>query len=176
MIPRAFDYRDPTTLSETVQILDQINYQIRRYVLVQILTGTIVGIVSWLAFWALGLQSPGVWGIAAGFANSIPYVGPLIVGLCLITVTILQFGAVYKVLYVAAAAFAITTLEGWLLTPWLMGRANRMNGVSIFVGLLFFAWLWGVWGVLLAVPTMATIKAICDHVEDLKPVSELLGE
>jgi predicted PurR-regulated permease PerM len=160
----------------TVQILDDIHDQIRRFIMVQLATGMIVGVASWMVFSAFGLQGAAVWGIAAGLANSIPYVGPLVIGVCLITVAVLQFGAVANVLYVAAAAVAITTLEGWLLTPWLMGRAVRMNGVSTFIGLMFFAWLWGVWGVLLAVPTMATIKSICDHVDDLKPLAELLGE
>jgi predicted PurR-regulated permease PerM len=160
----------------TLKILDEISHQIRRFILVQILTGAIVGVASWLAFAALGLEGAAVWGIAAGVANSIPYVGPLIVAMGLITVSIVQFGIVSWVIYIVLVALAITTLEGWLLTPLLMSKAIRMNGVSIFIGLLFFAWLWGVWGILLAVPTMATIKSVCDHVEDLKPVSELLGE
>jgi predicted PurR-regulated permease PerM len=70
----------------------------------------------------------------------------------------------------------ITSLEGFLLTPWLSGRAARMNAVAIFVGLLFWGWVWNVWGMLLAVPMLMVIKAVCDHVEDLHAVGELLGE
>ena len=72
--------------------------------------------------------------------------------------------------------FVITSLEGYLLTPWLVGRVVRMNQVAVFVGLLFWAWMWGVVGLLLAVPMLAITKSICDRVEDLKPVGELLGE
>jgi predicted PurR-regulated permease PerM len=57
-----------------------------------------------------------------------------------------------------------------------MSRAARMNPVAIFVGLLFWGWLWGVWGAVLAVPMLMMIKAVCDHIEDLQPVGELLGE
>ena len=70
----------------------------------------------------------------------------------------------------------ITSLEGFLLTPWLSSRAARMNAVAVFVGLIFWGALWSVWGMLLAVPMMMVLKAVCDHVEDFKPVSELLGE
>ena len=67
-------------------------------------------------------------------------------------------------------------LEGFLLTPWLTSRTARMNAVAIFVGLMFWGWVWGVWGMLLAVPMLVVLKAVCDHVEDLKGVGELLGE
>jgi predicted PurR-regulated permease PerM len=77
---------------------------------------------------------------------------------------------------VGAVALLITSLEGYLLTPWLTGRASRMNPVAIFVGVLLWGWLWGVWGLLLAVPIIMVVKTICDQVDDLKPVGELLGE
>jgi ribosomal protein L27 len=87
-----------------------------------------------------------------------------------------QFGTLNMALVVAGISLVITTLEGYLLTPWLTGRASRMNAVMVFVGVLFWGWLWGVWGVLLGIPIMMMIKAICDRVEDLKPVGELLGK
>ena len=76
----------------------------------------------------------------------------------------------------SGAAFVITSLEGFLLTPWLTSRAARMNAVAIFIGLLFWGWVWNVWGMLLAVPMLMVIKAVCDHVEDFKAVGELLGD
>jgi predicted PurR-regulated permease PerM len=91
-------------------------------------------------------------------------------------VSFMQFDDVTKAMTIAAAAFVITSLEGFLLTPALMSRAARMNPVAIFVGLLFWGWIWGVWGAVLAVPMLMMIKAVCDHVEELQPVGELLGE
>ena len=88
----------------------------------------------------------------------------------------MQYGNVRMTLVVAGLALAITSLEGFLLTPWLTSRAARMNAVAIFVGLLFWGWVWNVWGMLLAVPMLVVVKAICDHVEDLKGAGELLGE
>jgi predicted PurR-regulated permease PerM len=78
-------------------------------------------------------------------------------------------------LVVAGTALLITTLEGWMLTPGLMGRAARMNQVAVFTGLIFWTWLWGFWGVVLAVPMMMVVKAVCDHVDDLKPIGDFLS-
>ena len=91
-------------------------------------------------------------------------------------VAFLQFGSIQMTLIVAGVSLVITTLEGFLLTPWLTSRAARMNAVAIFVGLLFWGWVWNVWGMLLAVPMLMVMKAVCDHVEDLKPIGELLGD
>ncbi len=88
----------------------------------------------------------------------------------------MQFGTLQMMTVVAGTALLITTLEGWLLTPMLLGRAAQMNQVAVFAGLLFWSWLWGVWGLLLAVPMMMVIKTTCDHVEDLRPVADLLSD
>ena len=160
----------------TVQVLDEISSQIQRYLLVQVATATLVGIASWLAFRWLGLEHAAIWAIAAGVFNMIPYLGAVIVTAGTALVALFQFGTLSMALLVGGVSLLITSLEGLLLTPWLIGRANRMNPVVVFVGVLFWGWLWGVWGLLLGVPIIVIIKSICDHVEDLKPVGELLGE
>lgn len=160
----------------TVQIMDEINKQISGFLRVTVLTSVLVAVATGLVLWWFGVENSVVWGLAAGILNSIPYLGPLVVTGGLGVVTFLQFDDLFRTGYVCAAALAITSLEGWLLTPALMSRAARMNPVAIFVGLLFWSWVWGVWGTILAVPILMTIKAVCDRVEDLQPVGELLGE
>ena len=160
----------------TVQILDDINVQIERFIRVQVLTSAIVAIATSVALWWLGLEQFVIWGLLAGIFNSIPYLGPVIVTAGLGIVAFMQFDDVLRTVYVCGAAFIITSLEGFLLTPTLMGRAARMNPVAVFVGLLFWSWVWGIWGTVLAVPMLMMLKAICDHVEDLQPIGELLGE
>lgn len=160
----------------TLQVLDEITAQIQRYLLVQIFTSIVVGVATWLAFLWIGLEHAAIWGIVSGVLNMIPYLGPVIVTGGTGLVGFLQFGTVSMALVVAGISLVITTLEGYLLTPWLTGRASRMNAVMVFVGVLFWGWLWGVWGLLLGVPIIMMIKAICDRVEDLKPVGELLGK
>lgn len=160
----------------TVQILDEINLQIERFLIVRLVTSAVVGVASWVAFWWLGLEQPAIWGLAAGVFNSIPYFGPVVVTAGIAVVALLQFGTMSMALMIAGTAALITSLEGFLLTPWLTGRAARMNAVAIFVGLLFWTWVWGIWGTLLAVPMMMVTKAVCDRIEDLQPIGELLGE
>ncbi len=160
----------------TLEIIDDISSQIGRFLLVQIFTSVLVGLATWAALKAFGLEQAAFWGLLAGVFNSIPYYGPLIVSGGLALVAFLQFGTLYMMAVVAGTSLAITSLEGWLLTPTLMGRVASMNRVAVFVGLLFWSWAWGVWGLLLAVPLMMCIKVICDHVDDLKPVGRFLGE
>jgi predicted PurR-regulated permease PerM len=160
----------------TVEIIDSISSQIGRFIVVQIFTSIIVGVTTWVALAALGLESAALWGLLAGVFNSIPYYGPLIVSGGLALIAFLQFGTISMMLVVAGVSLLITSIEGWLLTPTLMGRVASMNRVAVFVGLLFWSWAWGVWGMLLAVPMMMSIKVVCDHVDDLKPVGRFLGE
>jgi predicted PurR-regulated permease PerM len=160
----------------TLRVLDEITDQIQRYLLVQIFTSILVGVVTWIAFLWIGLEHAAIWGIAAGVLNAVPYIGPVIVTGGTALFAFLQFGTIGMVLLVAGISLVITSLEGYLLTPWLIGRASRMNAVVVFIGVLFWGWLWGVWGLLLGVPIIMIIKAVCDRVEDLIPIGELLGE
>ena len=167
------------TLSEkkiTVQILDDINLQIESFMRVQVFTSFLVAVATGIALWWLGVDHPVVWGLLAGVFNSIPYLGPILVSAGLGVVSFMQFDSLLRAGYVSGVAFAITSLEGFLLTPMLMSRAAQMNPVAIVIGLLFWSWIWGIWGTVLAVPMLMMIKAICDHIEDLEPVGELLGE
>lgn len=160
----------------TVQILDDINRQIARFLFVRIVTSIVVGVATWIAFSMIGLKQAALWGAAAGVFNTVPYFGPVIVALATAVVAFLQFGAVGMAVYVSGISLVITSIEGWLLTPWLTSRMARTNEVAIFVGLIFWSFVWGIWGTLLAVPMLVVVKAYCDHIEDLKPVGELLGE
>jgi predicted PurR-regulated permease PerM len=160
----------------TVQILDDINRQIERFLFVRVVTSVAVGVATWIAFRMVGLEQAGVWGMAAGVFNSIPYFGPVIVAAGTTVVAFLQFGTIEMALVVAAISLAITSLEGWILTPWLTSRTARTNEVAVFTGLIFWGFLWGLWGTLLAVPMLVAIKACCDRIEDLKPIGEMLGE
>jgi predicted PurR-regulated permease PerM len=167
------------TLSQrkvTVQILEDISGQIARFLITQIATSAFVAALTALALWWFGLDSWLFWGIMAGILNSIPYFGPVIVSAALAVVAFLQFGTLGRTMALTGTAFAITSVEGFLITPALMGKAARMNPAAIFVGLLFWGWIWGTWGVVLAVPMMMLVKSICDHVEDFSALGELLGD
>lgn len=159
----------------TVQILDDINMQIGHFVRVQVVANILVAIATALALWWLGVEQYIVWGLLAGIFNSIPYFGPLIVTGGLGVVAFLQFDDIVRTVYVCAAAGAITGLEGMLLRPALLSRASQINAVAIFIALLLWTWLWGLWGTVLAVPMLMMLKAVSDRVEGLQPLGELLG-
>jgi predicted PurR-regulated permease PerM len=160
----------------TLRVLDEIADQIQRFLLVKICTSILVGVVTWLAFLWIGLQHAAIWGIAAALFNSVPYLGPALIGCSTALVAFFQFGTLGMALLVSGVSLFITGLEGYLLTPWLTSRTSRISPVVIFVGVLFWGWLWGVWGLLLGVPIIMIVKAVCDRVEDLKPIGELLGD
>jgi predicted PurR-regulated permease PerM len=160
----------------TVNVLDEISEQIQRFLLVQVFTASVVAVATWIALTWVGLEQAAVWSILAGIFNSIPYFGPVIVSGGLFGVAFLQFGEPLVALEIALLALAITSVEGWVLLPLLLGRAERMHVVVVFIGVLVWTWIWGPWGTVLAVPMMAAIKSIADHVEPLKPVSRLLAQ
>jgi predicted PurR-regulated permease PerM len=160
----------------TLEALNQIHDQIQRYMLVQLLTSVLVGLATWLCFMALGLENSAVWGVAAGLLDLVPYVGSVLIAGTSALVGFLQFGTLEMALLVSGSSLLIHSFESMLLTPWLASRASRMNPVAIFVGVLTWGWLWGIWGLLLGVPVLVVIKAVCDRTEGLKPLGELLGE
>jgi predicted PurR-regulated permease PerM len=159
----------------TVQALDEINAQMQRYLLVQLLASVGVGLATGLAFAALGLKHAAVWGVAAGILNLVPYIGSVAITGAAALVAFMQFGEIDQALLVGGISLLINTVEGYLLVPWATSKASSMNPVAVFIGVLAWGWLWGVWGLLLGIPILMAVKAVCDRVDHLKPVGELLG-
>jgi predicted PurR-regulated permease PerM len=156
-------------------IVDDINAQVQRFLLVRLVTAAVVGALTWAVLAWMGVQNAAVWGILAGVFNSIPYFGPVIVSGGLFVVGLVQGGGMTQALQMSGAALAITSLEGWLLTPPLMGKAERMSVLAVFLGLLLWTWVWGAWGTILAVPMLVVVKSVADHVDSLKPIGRLMA-
>ena len=157
------------------RIVDDVNAQIQRFLLVRLVTSAAVALATWGALALMGVDNAAVWGILAGVFNSIPYFGPVIVSGGLLVVGLVQGGGMTQALQMSGAALAITSLEGWLLTPPLMGKAERMSLLAVFLGLLLWTWIWGAWGTILAVPMLVVLKSIGDNVEALKPIGRLMA-
>jgi predicted PurR-regulated permease PerM len=167
------------TLSQkklTVHALDEIGQQIQRDLQVQVFTCALVGIATWLAFLWIGVEHAAVWGVLTFVLNFIPYLGSLVAGSAAMLVGFSQFGSIEMALLTGGVIVFINSIEGYVLTPWLTSRAGRMNPVAVFVGVLAWGWLWGIWGLFLGVPILMVIKVVCDRVDDFKVVGELLGE
>jgi len=159
----------------TLQALHEITGQIQRYLQVQLLASALVGVLTWLALLLIGLENAAVWGIAAGVLNLVPYVGSLVTAGASGLVGFLQFGSLDMAIAVAGASLFIHMLVGNMFTPWLTSRASRLSPVAVFIGLLAWGWLWGVWGLLLGIPILMIVKSVCDRIDDLKPIGEFLG-
>ena len=159
----------------TVQILDEIDMQIQRYLLVQVLTSALLALLAWAAFAWIGLHDALFWACLGGVLHLIPYAGPTALILITALVAYVQFDTIQPVAMVIGVTLTLVGVIGLLLVPWLTQRVGKINAVIVFVALLFWGWLWGVWGLLLGVPIVMAIKAVCERVEDLRPISEFLG-
>jgi predicted PurR-regulated permease PerM len=160
---------------DVVVILQEIDVQVQRYLLAMLMSNALVAVCTWLAFTALGLEHAGVWGVAAGVLHFIPYLGPLLIALLSGVAAFVQFGSTLDALVVAGVSMLVAGTIGFVFMTWLQSRFARVNAAVLFIALLFFGWLWGVWGLLLGAPLVAIAKAICDRVDALKPAGELLG-
>jgi predicted PurR-regulated permease PerM len=159
----------------TVEAFNEITQQIQRYLLVQLLSSVAVGIATAAAFWAIGMQHAPVWGVVAAVLNLIPYIGSIVLCGVSAVVALTQFGSIDKALLVAGICVVLHIVSGHLVGPWLTGRTSRLSAVVVFVGVLAWGWLWGVPGLLLGAPILMAVKAVCDRIDDWKPIGELLG-
>ena len=164
-----------TRKKDAVRILEQIDVQVQRYLLAVVVSNTLLAVVTWLGFLALGLDQAGVWGIAAGVLHFVPYLGPALLALGSGVAAFLQSGSLLYALAVAGASLLISGIIGFAFMTWLQSRFARVNAAVLFIALLFFGWLWGVWGLLLGAPLVAIAKVVFDRIESLKPAGELLG-
>src|SRR5262249_38239232 len=108
--------------------------------------------------------------------HCIPYVGAALVALAAGMAAFMQFESVVQAILVAGAVIALATLIGTMGVTWISSKVSKMNAAAIFIALLFWGGVWGMWGLLLASPIMSTVKVFSDHIEDLQPVAELLSE
>lgn len=160
----------------TVHILDNINTSIQNYMFMLLVTNTILALLMWAALHTIGLANAGAWALAAGLLHVIPYFGPILIMLFTSVTAFLQFESLTKALIVAGSSLAISTLVGMFITTWMAGKIAKMNPAAVFIALLFWGWLWDVWGLLLGIPIIVIVKVISEHIEGLQPVAELLGE
>jgi predicted PurR-regulated permease PerM len=160
----------------TVHILEDINSSIQKYMLMLLVTNGALALLMWVALRWIGLENAGAWAIVAGLLHLMPYFGPLLIMVATGIVAFLQFESLQMSFLVMGASLAIATLIGTVVATWMTGRFARMNAAAVFVSLLFWGWLWGVWGLLLGVPMIVIVKVVAERVEGMEVVAELLGE
>jgi predicted PurR-regulated permease PerM len=158
-----------------VSIARETEAQISVYLFTSTLINLGVGVVTAVAMWLVGMPNAALWGVVAAVLNFVPYVGALVNMVILALAALVTFDSVSRALLVPAAFFGINMIEGNLVTPMILGRRMRLNTVALFIGFVFWWYIWGVAGAILAVPMMAALKIVCDHIESLTPIGEFLG-
>jgi predicted PurR-regulated permease PerM len=159
----------------TLDVIRLIDQQIERYLVARLLISALVALGTAVPLWLIGVARPIMWGLVAGALNVIPFIGPAAAVGLVAAAAFLQFRTIEPVLAAGGAATMVAALEGNVITPWIMGRAGELNTVAVFVSVLFWGWMWDVWGLLLAVPITVVVKAAADRIEPLEPLGELLG-
>src|SRR5471032_1436830 len=160
----------------TVHILEDINSSIQKYMLMLLVTNGLLALLMWVALRWIGLENAGAWAIVAGLLHLMPYFGPLLITLATGAVAFMQFESLQMSVLVMGTSLAIATVVGTVVATWMTGRFARMNAEAVFVSLLFWGWLWGVYGLLLGVPLIVIVKVVAERVEGMEVVAELLGE
>lgn len=157
-----------------LEVLYNVNRDVQRYLFNRFATNSVLALVAMLCYWVYGLNYVLLLGILAGLFNFVPYVGPVIGAMFPALVAYIQFGTIESVFWVLVIYTALTGIEGNILTPVVLGRHLKLNSLAVILGLVFWGWLWGAIGMLLAIPIMAAIKAVALHVDDMRPLAELL--
>ncbi|NJD34114.1 MAG: AI-2E family transporter [Betaproteobacteria bacterium] len=160
----------------TVRILDDINESIQRYMFMLLVTNLLVALLTWIVLSWLGLENAGAWAVAAGLLHLVPYLGPLITAAIIGMAAFMQFDTLSMLFLAGGASLLIATVIGHFVATWMTGRIAKMNTAAVCVSLLFWAWLWGVWGMLLSIPIIVIVKVVAQHVEQFGAVAELLGD
>lgn len=163
-------------MRKAARMLKKFHQQMRQFIFVMFIGALFVGVLTWLTFFLFGVEQSILWGVLAGVASAIPYLGPFLVFLGSGAAAFIQFGSMDMAILVSGASLIITSIQGYLLTPWLTAQVSSVNAVVIFIGLLFWGWLWGPVGLILATPLLMMTKTLCDHVQNLQGLGELLGK
>jgi predicted PurR-regulated permease PerM len=164
-----------TRKKEVLAILEEVDAQVQRYLLVMLVSNALIALGTWLVLEAMGMEQAGVWGVFAGVLHFVPYLGPVVVAIASGIAAFVQFGSLLTAFSVGGATLLVAGLIGMVFMTWLQSRVARVNAAVLFIAILFFGWMWGIAGVLLGAPLVAIARVVCDRVEPLKPVGELLG-
>jgi predicted PurR-regulated permease PerM len=161
-----------TAVKETLEDLRDV---LRDYLVGMCLVTAVVITASSLFFWFMGLDYPILTGIVSGLLNMVPYIGAVMAWLPAFVIALAKFKAVGSYALIAGVLMAIHMLSNNLLAPALVGKRVRLNALSITIALLFWGWIWGGMGLLLAIPLTAALRVICEHTESWKPVGRWLS-
>ncbi|WP_166258481.1 AI-2E family transporter [Marinobacter salicampi] len=160
---------------KALQIVRGSQEEIARYLAVIGISNTVVGVVTGLMAWAVGLPTPAVWGVVAGLARFIPYLGVIMTIAILAVVSAASLDELWMIAILPVGYLVLTALVGFFIEPWIHGFRMAINPVVIFISIFFWGWLWGPVGVLLAVPLMTVIQVVLKQIPKLRPIYRVIA-
>jgi predicted PurR-regulated permease PerM len=166
------------TLSDkkrAVSIVLDIESHVSRYLVTVTIINICLGVAVGTTVGLLGLRNPVMWGTMVAVLNFVPYLGALTGIVCMTVGAVLSFDSFGYALIFPAVYLGYGILEGSFITPWVMGRSLTLNPVIILLSLTFWGWMWGIVGIILAVPILAAFKIFCAHIEPMEPIAEFLS-
>lgn len=169
MMPRLEDKK------RAVSIAHEIESHISRYLLTITLINAGLGLAVGTTVGFLGLSNPVMWGVLVAVLNFVPYLGALTGILCMTIGALLSYDSLGYAMLIPGSYLLIATIEGNLVTPYVMGRSLTLNPVIILLSLTFWGWMWGIAGIILAVPILAAFKIFCAHIKEMEPLAEFLS-
>lgn len=160
---------------QAVTISHEVEENISAYLLTITVMNLLVGIATGFAMWAIGLSDPALWGALAFVLNYVIILGPLTGVAIFFVVGLLSFDPLWQALLPPGAYLLIHVIEGEWVTPMLVARRFTLNPVLVVGSLVFWDWMWGIPGALLAVPMLAVFKIVCDRVGPLAMIGHFIG-
>jgi predicted PurR-regulated permease PerM len=157
------------------EMLEDLRVVLRDYVMWMTVVTLMVITFSSLFFWVLGLEYPILTGLVSGLLNMVPYIGAVLAWLPAFMLALAKWQTIGWFLLIAGVLSGIHVFALNLIAPQLVGRRLRLNAVAITISLLFWGWIWGGMGLLLAIPITATFRVVCDHTESWKPIGRWLS-
>jgi predicted PurR-regulated permease PerM len=163
------------TKKEILKIIRAVEHEISRYLYTVTVINICTGISIGIGLYLIGMPNAALWGVMGGCLIFLPYLGPLM-GISIVTiVAFLTFDSIGRVLLAPAVYMAVETLQGQIITPMILGSRFALNPIAIIIWLIFWGWMWGIIGALLAFPMLTVFKILCDHTESLSPVGKFLA-
>jgi predicted PurR-regulated permease PerM len=160
---------------QIVRITREVEHHTSRYLYTVTVINFSMGMFIGLGLYLIGMPNSLLWGVMAGFLVFLPYIGPLM-GISIVTlVAFLTFAGIGRILLAPAIYIVFEIIQGQIVTPMVLGLRFTLNPVAIFIWLIFWGWMWGIVGAILAFPMLAIFKILCDHVQPLTPIGEFLG-